>query len=308
MKLLFVSGSSTSSDISDEETEPEVVREVQQQQQQKQQHQHQHQPPPPCGYFYMQMPPPMPSPQRDFGWDFFNLFDVVRPEIISGYNRCSDDDLRAVREQEGIPELEEEGDTKEEEKKKKILRGNKRKVKEETDVSQGEQKGLTVIDSPEKGRELLEALKDIEDYFIRAYDSGKHVSRMLEANMVHLQSGLEGIKENSTKLIQAITWHRSTLSKPQSCKSLVASSSRSSSAWTEYKNDLFDQYGGMDSGSHSLTLERLYAWEKKLYEEVKAGDSTRKIYERKCSRLRNRDVKGYDELLNHHQNTCCIHL
>ncbi|MBA0734494.1 hypothetical protein Gogos_018398 [Gossypium gossypioides] len=302
-------GSSTSSDISDEETEPEVVREEQQQQQKQQhQHQHQHQPPPPCGYFYIQMPPPMPSPQRDFGWDFFNPFDVVRPEIISGYNRCSDDDLRAVREQEGIPELEEEGDTKEEEKKVVLVeeKDTKReqeesesgllKVKEETHVSQGEQKGLTVIDSPEKGRELLEALKDIEDYFIRAYDSGKDVSRMLEANMVHLQSGLEGIKENSTKLIQAITWHRSTLSKPQSCKSLVASSSKSSSAWTEYKNDLFDQYGGMDSGSHSLTLERLYAWEKKLYEEVKAGDSTRKIYERKCSRLRNQDVKGYDEL------------
>lgn len=35
--------------------------------------------------------------------------------------------------------------------------------------------------------------------------------------------------------------------------------------WT----DLFDDYGGMESGSHSLTLERLYAWEKKLYEEVK---------------------------------------
>ncbi|XP_022762109.1 uncharacterized protein LOC111308007 [Durio zibethinus] len=331
-------------------------------------------------------------------------------KIISGYNRCSDDDLRVVREEEGIPELEEEGDTKEEEKKvvfveeKDTNREHEEsesgtvKVKEETHVSQGEQKGLTVIDSPEKRRELLEALKDIEDHFIRAYDSGKDVSRMLEANTVHLQSGLEDIKDgfllsessflglimlifviylyrisllianlspfafvstfvlpllictpllslhhkipplssavlfyitlkkkNSTKLIQAITWHRSTLSKPPSCKSLVASSSKSSSAWTEYRNDLFDEYGGMDSGSHSLTLGRLYAWEKKLYQEVKellvpnsnvrmlastqhmhvsfnsapdktAGDSTRKIYERKCCRLRNQDVKGYDEL------------
>jgi hypothetical protein len=77
--------------------------------------------------------------------------------------------------------------------------------------------------------------------------------------------------ENSTKLIQAITWHRSTSSKPSSCKSLVASSSKGSSTWTEYKNDLFDDYGGMDSGSHSLTLGRLYAWEKKLYEEVKVS-------------------------------------
>lgn len=75
--------------------------------------------------------------------------------------------------------------------------------------------------------------------------------------------------ENSTKLIQSLTWHRSTSSKPTSCKSLVASSSKGSSTWTSYTNELFDDYGGMVSGSHSLTLERLYAWEKKLYEEVK---------------------------------------
>lgn len=68
--------------------------------------------------------------------------------------------------------------------------------------------------------------------------------------------------------MQAIAWHRSTSSKPSSCKSLVASSSRSST-WTEFKNELFDEYGGMNSGSHSSTLERLYVWEKKLYEEVK---------------------------------------
>ncbi|XP_022727078.1 nitrate regulatory gene2 protein-like isoform X2 [Durio zibethinus] len=288
--------SSMNSDTSEEEIKEEMVREEEEQQQQQ-----------PCGYFYMQMPPPMPSPQRDFSWDFFNPFDIVRPEILSGYNRCSDDDLRVVREEEGIPELEEEVDTREEEKKVVFVEekytnmkleeneSGLAKVKEENNVSQGEPKGLTVLDSPEKGRELLEALKDIEDHFIRAYDSGKDVSRMLEANMVHLQSGLEETKENSTKLIQAITWHRSTLSKPSSCKSLVASSSKSCSAWTEYTNDLFDEYGGMKSGSHSLTLGRLYAWEKKLYEEVKAGDSARKIYERKCSRLRNQDVKGYDE-------------
>lgn len=73
--------------------------------------------------------------------------------------------------------------------------------------------------------------------------------------------------ENSTKLL-AIAWHRSTSSGP-SCQSLVTSSSKSSSALTETKNDLLDSYEGMDSGSHSLTLERLYAWEKKLYDEVK---------------------------------------
>ncbi|GMP27057.1 hypothetical protein CsSME_00003226 [Camellia sinensis var. sinensis] len=61
---------------------------------------------------------------------------------------------------------------------------------------------------------------------------------------------------------------------------------------TEFKNDIFDEYGGMVSGSHSLTLGRLYAWEKKLYEEVKAGDHMRKIYEQICIQLRNQDTRG----------------
>lgn len=264
-----------------------------------------------CGYFYMEVPPPStPSPQRDFGWDFFNPFNHVRPEIVSGYNRISEEEnLRVVREQEGIPDLEEDGERLEEGSKVAVLAEEKVNVDRESgaevvktldtssnaNASQGEQKGLTVIDTPVRGRELLEALKDIEDHFIRAYDSGKDVSRMLEVNRVQLLSNLEEIKENSTKIIQSITW-RSTSSRSSSCRSLVASNSKSSSTWTEFKNDLFDDYGGMDSGSHSLTLGRLYAWEKKLYEEVKAGDSTRRLYEKKCNQLRNQDVRGDEGL------------
>ncbi|XP_011088630.1 uncharacterized protein LOC105169807 [Sesamum indicum] len=264
-----------------------------------------------CGYFYMDMPQAMPSPQRDFGWDFFNPFNsVTRPEIINTYNRLSEEDLRVVREQEGIPELEDEegeGGLEEERnavvKKEALIEEEKQhgvevvNAVESGNVSQGEQqveKGLTVIDTPVRGRELLEALKDIEDHFIRAYDSGKDVSRMLECNRVHVQSNLEEIKESSTKLIQAITW-RST-SRSSSCKSLVATGPKSSSTWKEFNNDLFDDYGGMASGSHSLTLGRLYAWEKKLYEEVKDGDSIRRIYERKCNHLRNQDVRGDEGL------------
>lgn len=191
-------GSSTTSDSCDEEEdikEEQVVREEQT-----------------CMYYnYMQMPPPMPlpPPQIDFGWDFFNPFDGVRPEVVSGYRRISEDELRAVREEEGIPELEEEGDKEEEEKINVVMaeenvhkepekRGESGSVEvvDGADVSPGEPKGLTVIDNQEKGRELLEALKDIEDHFMRAYDSGKDVSRMLEVKKFHLLSNVEGIKGN----------------------------------------------------------------------------------------------------------------
>ncbi|KAK1388508.1 nitrate regulatory gene2 protein-like [Heracleum sosnowskyi] len=265
-----------------------------------------------CGYFYMGMPPSMPSPQRDFGWDFFDPFAGMRPEVISGYSRNSDDDLRVVREEEGIPELEEEEEEEQvvdrfDEKSNVVVNENKINVKQEkveveeivkavdldSNMTQpgDQQKGLTVIDTPVRGRELLEALKDIEDHFLRAYESGKEVSKMLEVNRVHLQSNLEEIKEKSAKLIQDITL-RSSSSRSSSCKSLAVSNSKNSSPWTEFKNDLFDDYGGMDSGSHSLTLGRLYAWEKKLYEEVKDGDSIRKIYEKKCNQLRDQDARG----------------
>ncbi len=207
-------GSSTSSDCSEEEREEEEEEQEQEQGQEAERggggrlEQ-------PCGYFYMQMPPLMPSPQRDFGWDFFNPFDSVRPEVISGYQRSSDDDLRVVREEEGIPELEEEGDSREEQETKVVMVeenvGEEHdsgvevvKVVDGSNVSQREQKGLTVIDSPVVGRELLDALKDIEDHFIRAYDSGKDVSRMLEANRVHLQTNLEEIKGGSLLVLKVI--------------------------------------------------------------------------------------------------------
>nr|DAD46712.1 TPA_asm: hypothetical protein HUJ06_016649 [Nelumbo nucifera] len=278
--------SSSSSDSSETGREEGVGREEQEDEQDV------------CQYFYTDVPPPMPSPKGDFGWDFFNPFDGVRAEVLGGFSRSSDEDLKVVREEEGIPELEED-DEREIGKSNAMMVVEDEKLGEESgvemvniaagaNVNREEQIGLTVIDTPKTGRELLEALKDVEDYFIRAYDSGKDVSRMLETNRVHLQSGFEEIKENSTKIIQAITWHRSTSSQSSSCKSFLASSSKGSSTWTEFNNDLFEDYGGMESGSHSLTLGRLYAWEKKLYEEVK------KLYQQKCAQLRRQDARGDD--------------
>ena len=195
------SSSSTSSECSEEERRVEVEQNPHDQRRvEKVEREEQG-----FGYFYMQMPPAMPSPQMDFGWDFFNPFEGVRPEVITGYRRSTEEDLRAVREEEGIPELEEEGEREVEQEKKVVVVEEKRgvengnggevvKVMDEANVSQGETKGLSVIDTPAEGRELLEALKDIVDLFLRACESAKDVSKMLDANKVQLQSGLEEIK------------------------------------------------------------------------------------------------------------------
>lgn len=163
----------------------------------------------------------------------------------------------------------------------------------------------------EKGneRELLEALKDLVDYFMRAYDSGMVVSRMLEVDKVSAHPTFQDIRDNACR-----KWSISSGS--SSCKSLLSSSSRSttstwgesggdrksllscssdtSSTLTEKRSDPPNGRWGMVSGSHSFTLGRLYAWEKKLYHEVKAGQQTRMTYKQKCSRLQQKDVEGDD--------------
>lgn len=193
----------TPSDSSEEEREEKVVK-------QEHHHQQQQQQPQGYGYYYMEMPQMMHSPPTDFGWDFFNPFNSVRPEMISGYHRISEEDLRAVREQEGIPDLEEEEEEDDEEgdgmkeENKVVATKEKENVEQReygtevvqqavhtANVNQEDQKkSLTVVDNPLQGRELLEALTDIEDHFVKAYDAGKEVSRMLEANWVHSQPNL----------------------------------------------------------------------------------------------------------------------
>ncbi|XP_038996824.1 protein ALTERED PHOSPHATE STARVATION RESPONSE 1-like [Hibiscus syriacus] len=240
-----------------------------------------------CEHFYgAEAPPAMPSPDKEFAWDFFNPFDEVRTGIVSSFNDSSQEELRAVREKEGIPDLEEDGVRDMSERKAENVTNADDGVEEsknkntdlsingddhDANISQGEKNSFRIIKTPTatNERELLEDLKDVEDHFLRAYESGLDVCRVLEANRVQLQSGLEELKESSNKLIRSITWSRYPLSHSSYCKSLVSCSSRSSSTWTELKIDMYDDYGGMESGSHSLILGRLYAWEKKLYEKVK---------------------------------------
>ena len=50
-------------------------------------------------------PPPPPSPPRSNGWDFLNPFDTYHPSYTPSR------DSRELREEEGIPELEEDNDS-----------------------------------------------------------------------------------------------------------------------------------------------------------------------------------------------------
>uniref|UniRef100_A0A0A9C0H5 DUF632 domain-containing protein n=1 Tax=Arundo donax TaxID=35708 RepID=A0A0A9C0H5_ARUDO len=137
-------------------------------------------------------------------------------------------------------------------------------------------------------------MKEVEILFFRACESGKEVSRVLEEDKVQFRPLLpEEITHESKPSgflatffaccwedvailespplaeIKYLTWHKSV--SPQ----LSPSRDRP----------------GTNTGSHISTLDRLYAWESKLY-EVKASSTVCRKYDEKCKKLRHQESRG----------------
>ncbi|KAL8151681.1 hypothetical protein V2J09_021489 [Rumex salicifolius] len=220
-----------------------------------------------CEHFYDDGGSKISSTMKEIGWDFFNLLDNPHPPPPPPPMAT-------------VPV------------KKEKLRTKKREI----DKMGAQNSGVEVHCGSEvdSGRELVGALKDLKQHFGIANESGLLVSRMLEVNKPHLQPLMEEFREKSSKLYLTNTCNRSPSS--QSSKSLISWTSKTSSTWTDSKTELFVGDGGMESGSHSFTLGRLYAWEKKLYDEVKAAEQTRKCYQQKCSQMKKpQGVKKEDD-------------
>ncbi|KAI3978508.1 hypothetical protein MKX01_015683 [Papaver californicum] len=157
------------------------------------------------------------------------------------------------------------------------------------------------------GKDFLSSIKDIENLFFRASECGKEVSRMLETNKVvsgfsdgegtsaasifllalhiaccHRELDLTS-REPPKHMTKAITWYRSLSSQLSSSRNPLTSASRGDG--DESGTDFNEEFS-MITGSHSSTLDRLYAWEMKLYAEVKASECVKKKYDQKCDQLR----------------------
>ncbi|KAI3784317.1 hypothetical protein L1987_43415 [Smallanthus sonchifolius] len=156
----------------------------------------------------------------------------------------------------------------------------------------------------DRGKDFRSSIKDVEDYFIRASKLGNEVWRMLEANQIQISyseanGGATGsvsslltcfrgenalVLHEPQQTTKVITWKRSMSSNsPLLCLPGPPSNDAN-------ENNFIEEFC-MIAGSHSSTLDRLYAWERKLYDEVKASESIRKEYDRKCDELRHQFAK-----------------
>ncbi|KAL1065066.1 hypothetical protein V6Z11_D13G255400 [Gossypium hirsutum] len=301
------------------------------------------------------LPPSPQSSQWDFFWNPFSSLDYYGyPNRSSLDQAVVDDDvrgLRQVREEEGIPDLEED-ETEHEESESKVnsveekakihTNYNREEVtvedvdeddedEEEIDMAETEhdvkdvqpQRKVsvevvrsqtagqvevsnkeTVVGSSEAKEEtpgftvyvnrrptsMAEVINDLDAQFMVACDAASEVSGMLEASRAQYSSTSNEL--TGMKMLNPVALLRSASSRSSSSRFLMNSSS-SREAGYESSSSVSEE-SCMFHGSHQSTLDRLYAWEKKLYEEVKSGEKTRIAYEKKSRQLRNQDVKGDD--------------
>ncbi|KAG0460379.1 hypothetical protein HPP92_020676 [Vanilla planifolia] len=131
-------------------------------------------------------------------------------------------------------------------------------------------------------RDLAEIVASLEEYFIKAASAGDSVSDLLEIGRAQFERSFRQLK----KTVYHSNSVLSALSSSWSSKPPLA---------IKYR---FDAAALAESGgekSHVSTLERLLAWEKKLYEEVKAREGVKIEHEKKLSALQSQEYKGKDD-------------
>ncbi|KAK9164970.1 hypothetical protein Scep_000161 [Stephania cephalantha] len=277
-------------------------------------------------------PPPPPSPPRNSPWDFLNPFDTFDryyPQTTPSR------DSKEVREEEGIPDLEDENYrdevVKEVHGEQKFGDGgggeySKMRDKEDDEENDGEKLyrrerqtesagsntveydvhmvDKNVIEKEQRMEErnnvptfkarggslgTAEVIREIKAQFERASESGNEVAKMLEAGKVPY-ARKNAVYQVSSKVLHSITPSMpvvSSLPSPSKDGDPSSSAEKAGSALLEFDNGI-----GGSSKSLSSTLQKLYIWEKKLYEEVKAEEKMRIGHERKCRKLKRLDERG----------------
>lgn len=298
-------------------------------------------------------PPPSPqTSQWDLFWNPFSSLDYYGYPTRSSLDQTALDDditgLRQVREEEGIPELEEETEHEEsdvnlnmpkaranigvnshreevvvedddsddsddgaesETEEEHEAEGLRSRAPQSIEVAKAQNVGQvsnqeTAVGHREGSKEppgftvyvnrrptsMAEVVKDLETQFMIICSAANEVSAMLEASRAQYSSTSNEL--TAVKMLNPVALFRSASFRSSSSRFLSNSSITKDEGY-ESSSDLSEE-SCMFSGSHQSTLDRLYAWEKKLYEEVRAGERIRIAYDKKCSQLRNLDVKGVD--------------
>ncbi|XP_023518365.1 nitrate regulatory gene2 protein-like isoform X1 [Cucurbita pepo subsp. pepo] len=135
-------------------------------------------------------------------------------------------------------------------------------------------------------KDLVEIIKELDEYFLKAAEAGAGLSVLLEVPTFSSQNkGAGQVYSNRWSLSPSLrVWGSNT--KPDAFGKLNGQL---------IATNMGNGYTG-NSGSHCSTVEKLYAWEKKLYQEVKIAEAIRIEHEKKVDLLRKLELRRADYL------------
>ncbi|KAK4778025.1 hypothetical protein SAY87_018212 [Trapa incisa] len=130
---------------------------------------------------------------------------------------------------------------------------------------------------PSKNVDLIQLFAALDEHFLRASESAQEVTKMLEATRVHYHSNFaddRGHVDHSKRLMRVITWNRSFHG-------------------LQSADDVHDEdFDSEENETHATVLDKLLAWEKKLYDEVKGGELLKIEYQKKVAMLNKKKQSG----------------
>ncbi|KAF5453153.1 hypothetical protein F2P56_028080 [Juglans regia] len=229
---------------------------------------------------------PMLAQQQDPAYDYFFSVDNMPGTTLSDAPPVAEGVEDSVRNEEIERKISEEKPKRVEdggggggsevrgtEKVEVVVPAAGRTVKKGKQATGGAE-GKRMVIKPSVN--LLQIFSELDDHFLKASESAQEVSKMLEAARLHYHSNFadnRGHIDHSKRVMRVITWNRSF-------KGL-----------NDNADDGKDDFESEEQETHATVLDKLLAWEKKLYDEVKAGELMKYEYQKRVASL-NRKKRG----------------
>ncbi|KAI4316163.1 hypothetical protein L6164_024169 [Bauhinia variegata] len=238
----------------------------------------------------MKSVPPMPE-AKGMAWDYFFMMDNMAGPSLSAedeigavngeneavdYGEVENVDGNGGNLANGINEIEPKTPEKVEQhlQEEEIAEpvNEKKQIKHSKTAPPEFRRAMKVAPSVT----LMQILNALDDHFLKSSESAQEVNKMLEATRLHYHSNFadnRGHIDHSARVMRVITWNRSFrgLSNGDGAK---------------------DDFDSEEYETHATVLDKLLAWEKKLYEEVKQGELMKFEYKRKVALLNKQQKRG----------------
>lgn len=227
--------------------------------------------------------PPPPPESKGMEWDYFFFAENMQGSSLNEVDEVGDEDRGEVFEEKDNVDGADMGANISETEPKTPEKGIELMI-EETPVKPAKEMVHPDTTPPDAIRgsrsghsvNLLQILRKIDDHFLHASQSAHEVCNMLEANRLHYHSNFadnRGHIDHAARVMRAITWNKSFRG-------------------MQNGDGAKDDFGTVEHETHATVLDKLLAWEKKLYDEVKAAELMKLEYQRKVALLSKQKKRG----------------